>query len=69
MRHFLALLRGASPDRAWFWSRFAAAAEEVVTSWGPPWARARVAGRPLGVWILTGAWLAIPVVVLLAVAQ
>ena len=26
MRQLLGLLRGASPDRAWFWSRFAASA-------------------------------------------
>lgn len=66
MRQLLAALRGASPDRAWFWSRFVDAAQAVVTAWGPRWARRQVAGRPTGVWILVVVWFAIPVLVLMA---
>ena len=66
MRQLFAVLRVASPDRAWFWSRFAAAGEAVVESWGPRWARRAIHGRAVGVWVLTLAWLASPVLVLAA---
>jgi hypothetical protein len=66
MRQVFVVLRVASPDRAWFWSRFASAAEAVVNSWGPRWARRRLVGRSIGVWVLTAAWMTIPLLVFTA---
>lgn len=62
-----ASLGRAAPDRAWFWARFTEASETIIMTWGPRWAKRRAAGRPLGVWLLGAVWLAIPVVVILAV--
>jgi hypothetical protein len=53
----------AMPERGWFWRAFTETAEAVVARWAPPWARARVLGRPIGVWVLQLAWVALPVAV------
>jgi type II secretory pathway component PulL len=37
-------------------------ASAIVMRWGPRWCRRRVAGRPVGAWVLLVGWAAVPVV-------
>jgi hypothetical protein len=38
-------------------ARLLAAATAIAESKGPSWARVRVAGRPVGAWLIAGTWL------------
>jgi hypothetical protein len=67
MKKLFALLQGAAPDSGWFWSAFLSAGERVVECWGPAWTGRRVGGRPIGVWMLVGIWLSVPVALTAAV--
>ena len=42
------------------WHQFMASATAAVHSFGPSWARQKVRGRPVGVWVLALAWIIPP---------
>lgn len=65
MRALWRVMEGSIPERQWFVTRFMVAAETVVDRWAPLWARARVLGRPVGVWLLVAAWSLVPLIVAL----
>jgi hypothetical protein len=67
MKRLFEVLQRAAPDSGWFWSTFLSASEGVIRRWGPTWTSWRVAGHPIGVWILAALWLAVPVAVTAAV--
>lgn len=62
--------RGAGPSASWMGEngramvcidRFLVAAEAACGRFGPAWTRRKVWGRCLGTWLLLGAWILLPV--------